>query len=75
MNELDLLDEFLKLPHSEVRHLIGEIGDSSLAVADFTQLPVHYRFRVFMPQRDFLNFLANHGRKYPAFDLCMGGIA
>jgi 2-polyprenyl-6-methoxyphenol hydroxylase-like FAD-dependent oxidoreductase len=68
MHELGLLDEFLKLPHSEVRHLTGEIGDSSLTVADFTHLPVHCRFVAFMPQWNFLNFLADHGKNYPAFD-------
>jgi len=71
MHELDLLDEFLKLPHSEVRHLTGEIGDSSLTVADFTHPPVHCRFVAFMPQWNFLNFLADHGKNYPAFDLHM----
>jgi 2-polyprenyl-6-methoxyphenol hydroxylase-like FAD-dependent oxidoreductase len=71
MHELGLLDEFLKLPHSEVRHLTGEIGDSSLTVADFTHLPVHCRFVAFMPQWNFLNFLADHGKNYPAFDLHM----
>ncbi len=71
MHELGLLDEFLKLPHSEVRHLTGEIGNSSLTIADFTHLPVHCRFVAFMPQWNFLNFLADHGKKYPVFDLHM----
>jgi 2-polyprenyl-6-methoxyphenol hydroxylase-like FAD-dependent oxidoreductase len=71
MHELGLLDEFLKLPHSEVRHLTGEVGDSSLTIADFTHLPVHCPFVAFMPQWNFLNFLADHGKKYPAFDLHM----
>ncbi len=71
MHELGLLDEFLKLPHSEVRHLTGEVGDSSIAVADFSHLPVHCPFVAFMPQWNFLNFLADHGKKYPTFDLHM----
>jgi 2-polyprenyl-6-methoxyphenol hydroxylase-like FAD-dependent oxidoreductase len=71
MYELGLLDAFLKLPHSEVRHLTGEVGDTSLTVADFSHLPVHCPFVAFMPQWNFLNFLADHGRKYPTFDLHM----
>jgi 2-polyprenyl-6-methoxyphenol hydroxylase-like FAD-dependent oxidoreductase len=71
MYELGLLDEFLKLPHSEVRHLTGEVGKTRLRVADFTHLPVHCRFVAFMPQWHFLNFLAEHGKKYPDFDLHM----
>jgi 2-polyprenyl-6-methoxyphenol hydroxylase-like FAD-dependent oxidoreductase len=71
MYELGLLEEFLKLPHSEVRHLTGEVGDEALTVADFTHLPVHCRFVAFMPQWNFLNFLAEHGRRFPGFDLRM----
>jgi 2-polyprenyl-6-methoxyphenol hydroxylase-like FAD-dependent oxidoreductase len=71
MYELGLLDAFLMLPHSEVRHLTGEVGDAALTVADFTHLPVHCRFVAFMPQWNFLNFLADHGRKFPSFDLRM----
>jgi 2-polyprenyl-6-methoxyphenol hydroxylase-like FAD-dependent oxidoreductase len=71
MYELGLLEEFLKLPHTEVRHLTGEVGKTQLRVADFTHLPTHCRFVAFMPQWNFLNFLADHGRKYPAFDLRM----
>ncbi len=71
MYELGLLDEFLKLPHSEVRHLTGEVGKTSLRIADFTHLPMHCRFVAFMPQWHFLNFLAEHGKRYPDFDLRM----
>jgi 2-polyprenyl-6-methoxyphenol hydroxylase-like FAD-dependent oxidoreductase len=71
MHELGLLDEFLKLPHSEVRQLTGYVGDSSAVVADFTHLPTRCKFVAFMPQWDFLNFLADHGRRYPTFDLRM----
>ncbi len=71
MHELGLLDQFLKLPHSEVRHLTGEVDDASVTVADFSHLPVHCRFVAFMPQWDFLNFLADHARKFPAFGLYM----
>ncbi len=71
MHELGLLDEFLKLPHSEVRHLTGEVGEASLRVADFTHLPVRCRFVAFMPQWNFLNFLAERGKAFAGFDLRM----
>lgn len=71
MHELGLLEDFLRLPHSKVRHLTGEVGNTRLTVADFSHLPTHCRFVAFMPQWDFLNFLADHGKKYPAFDLRM----
>ena len=71
MHELGLLDEFLKLPHSRVDHLSGLIGETSVTIADFSHLPMHCKFIALMPQWDFLDFLAEHGRKYPGFDLHM----
>jgi 2-polyprenyl-6-methoxyphenol hydroxylase-like FAD-dependent oxidoreductase len=71
MYELGLLDAFLKLPHSRVARLSGQVGDTTIALADFSHLPTHCKFIALMPQWDFLDFLAAHGRKYPAFDLRM----
>src|SRR5690242_113907 len=71
MYELGLLDEFLRLRHQEVRTLGAQIGDEFVEVADFTHLPTHSRFVALMPQWDFLDFLAEHGRRFPAFDLQM----
>jgi 2-polyprenyl-6-methoxyphenol hydroxylase-like FAD-dependent oxidoreductase len=75
LNELGLLDEFLKLPHQEVRALVGQIGDTTVTVADFTHLPVRCKFLAFMPQWDFLNFVAGQGKAYPSFHLEMGAEA
>jgi 2-polyprenyl-6-methoxyphenol hydroxylase-like FAD-dependent oxidoreductase len=72
MHELGLLDEFLELPHSKVKHLAAQIGDSRVELADFTHLPTRCKFVAFMPQWDFLNFLAAKGKKYrKRFDLRM----
>lgn len=71
MYELGLLDEFLKLPHQEVVELTGRIGDSEVVVGDFSRLPTRCRFLAFMPQWDFLDFLAAHGKRYPTFQLNM----
>ncbi len=71
MYELGLLDEFLKLPHSRVTRLSGQVGDTTIALADFSHLPTHCKFTALMPQWDFLDFLAAHGKKYPAFNLHM----
>jgi 2-polyprenyl-6-methoxyphenol hydroxylase-like FAD-dependent oxidoreductase len=69
MYELGLLDEFLKRPHSKVERIGGQIGDEFVTLGDFTHLPTHCKFLVFMPQWDFLDFLAEHGRRYKTFDL------
>jgi len=71
LDELGILDDFLKLPHQEVRQLTGQIGDTTLTLADFTHLPVRSKFLAFMPQWDFLDFLAGKARVYPTFKLEM----
>jgi 2-polyprenyl-6-methoxyphenol hydroxylase-like FAD-dependent oxidoreductase len=71
MHELGLIDEFLKLPHSEIRALSVEIGDTSLKIADFAHVPAPCKFIALMPQWDFLNFLADKGRRFPALKVMM----
>ncbi len=71
MHELGLLEEFLQLPHSVVRQISLQIGEDRLVIGHFDHLPVHCKFIALMPQWDFLNFLADHGRRYPTFDLRM----
>src|ERR1700694_5702592 len=71
MSELGLLDDFLKLPHQEVRQLTGQVGDERVTIADFRHLPTKCRFIALMPQWDFLNFLARRGALYRSFHLRM----
>jgi 2-polyprenyl-6-methoxyphenol hydroxylase-like FAD-dependent oxidoreductase len=69
--ELGVLESFLQRPHQEVTTLAGNLGDTLITVADFTHLPTRCKFLAFMPQWDFLNFLAEEARRYPQFDLRM----
>jgi 2-polyprenyl-6-methoxyphenol hydroxylase-like FAD-dependent oxidoreductase len=71
MHELGLLEEFLRLPHQEVYELAAQVGQSQLTIADFSHLPTRCRFIAFMPQWDFLNFLAERAARYSSFDLRM----
>jgi 2-polyprenyl-6-methoxyphenol hydroxylase-like FAD-dependent oxidoreductase len=71
MHELGLLDAFLKVPHQEVKQLGAQIGDDTVMLADFSHLPTHAKFLAFMPQWDFLDFLAGKGKRYPNFHLRM----
>src|ERR1700687_5401635 len=71
MFELGLIDEFLKLPHQEVETLSAQIGAEHVEMVDFRHLPTHCKFVALMPQWDFLNFLAEHGKRYPYFRLMM----
>jgi len=71
MHELGLLQELLKLPYQKLPQLRAQMGSEEVVVADFSQLPTQCRFVALMPQWDFLNFLAEQARRYPAFNLRM----
>jgi 2-polyprenyl-6-methoxyphenol hydroxylase-like FAD-dependent oxidoreductase len=71
MHELGLLDELLRLPHSEVRELSAEIGNLLVPIADFGHLPTRCHFIAFMPQWDLLDFLARSAARFPTFGLRM----
>ena len=69
MHELGLLERLLTLPHQKVSRINGQFGDLALTVADFSSLSTHCRFVAFMPQWDFLNFLAEEAARYSTFQL------
>jgi 2-polyprenyl-6-methoxyphenol hydroxylase-like FAD-dependent oxidoreductase len=71
MHELGLLEEFLKLPHQELRELRAVVNNQVVPAADFTKLPTRCKFIAFMPQWDFLNFLSRHAKRFPMFQLYM----
>jgi 2-polyprenyl-6-methoxyphenol hydroxylase-like FAD-dependent oxidoreductase len=71
MHEVGLLDEFLKLPHQKIETLTAQIGDEHLQMIDFRHLPTRCKYIAMMPQWDFLNFLAECGKRYKTFDLLM----
>ncbi|HEY1682499.1 MAG TPA: FAD-dependent oxidoreductase [Candidatus Tumulicola sp.] len=69
--ELGWLDDFLKLPHDQLERVGARINGEYVEVGDFTRLPTHCKFIALMPQWDFLNFLAERGKRYPTFRLLM----
>ena len=71
MHELGLAEDLLKLPHTQARSLHAEIGGKDVTIADFSWLPTKNRFIAFMPQWDFLDFLAREAKRYPNFRLLM----
>lgn len=72
IHELGYLDEFLRLPHQRAVKLQAEIGGRQTTIADFSWLPTRCRFIAFMPQWDFLNFLAGKAKEFADFHLRMG---
>ena len=71
MHELGLLDSFLSRPHDQVTAVGAMVGNEYFEVADFAALPTQAKFIAMMPQWHFLDFLAEEGRRYPAYHLMM----
>jgi 2-polyprenyl-6-methoxyphenol hydroxylase-like FAD-dependent oxidoreductase len=75
MGELGLLDRLLALPHQKAPVMRAQFGDLDFPVADFSHLPTRCKFVAFMPQWDFLRFLADEGRRHTTFNLRMNAEA
>ena len=71
ISEMGLLEEFLTLPHQEVKELHVEIGGRMFTAGDFGHVPGPGKFICLMPQWDFLNFLADKAKAFPHFRLLM----
>jgi 2-polyprenyl-6-methoxyphenol hydroxylase-like FAD-dependent oxidoreductase len=71
MDELGLIDDFLKVPHDKLQKLEGYFGRTRLRIADVSRTGAKYPFIAFMPQWDFLNFLRDKGRRFPSLKVMM----
>ena len=71
MDELGLIDGFLKLPHQRLQKMDGKFGDTSIRIADLSRLDTKYPFIAFMPQWDFLNFLRESGKRFSSLTVMM----
>ncbi|MGW1422783.1 FAD-dependent oxidoreductase [Bradyrhizobium manausense] len=71
MDELGLIDGFLKLPHQRLQTMDGLIGGSKVRIADLRRLNTKYPFIAFMPQWDFLNFLRESGKRFASLGVLM----
>jgi 2-polyprenyl-6-methoxyphenol hydroxylase-like FAD-dependent oxidoreductase len=75
MDELGLIEGFLKLPHQQLQKMDGKFGGTSIRVADLSRLKVKYPFIAFMPQWDFLNFLRESGKRFSSLKVMMNADA
>jgi 2-polyprenyl-6-methoxyphenol hydroxylase-like FAD-dependent oxidoreductase len=75
MHELGMLDEFLRLPHQEMRRVKIQFDGVDIPGPDFSRLPTRCKFIALMPQWDFLNFIAARAKRYPTFQLLMNAEA
>ncbi|HUF02534.1 MAG TPA: FAD-dependent oxidoreductase [Aridibacter sp.] len=70
LDQIGLLPEFEKLPHNKVRRLGVHIGGWFQEVVDFSGLKP-FDYVAFVPQWDFLDLLADYGKRFENFDLGM----
>ncbi|MBS0528609.1 MAG: FAD-dependent oxidoreductase [Proteobacteria bacterium] len=71
MDELGLIDDFLKIPHDKLQKLEGYFGKTRVRIADVGRSGAKYPFIAFMPQWDFLNFLRDKGQRFPSLKVMM----
>jgi 2-polyprenyl-6-methoxyphenol hydroxylase-like FAD-dependent oxidoreductase len=71
MDELGLIEGFLKLPHQQVQKMNGRFGNTSIRIADLSRVATKYPFIALMPQWDFLNFLRENGKRFASLKVMM----
>ena len=72
MDELGLIDEFLRLPHTKVNRLAFDTDGTLRTFGNFSalsRLGFKQPYIALMPQWDFLDFLAEKASAYPEFTL------
>lgn len=69
LDDLGLLEAFLRLPHQEVETLTGFIEEEPFVIADFRKIDAVLPFIALLPQWDFLDFIAGEAARHPNFRL------
>jgi len=71
LDQLGLLQRFLKRPHSELRSAELELAGRRWKIGDLSHLDTPAPFIAMMPQWDFLDFLRGEAAAFPGFSLEM----
>jgi 2-polyprenyl-6-methoxyphenol hydroxylase-like FAD-dependent oxidoreductase len=71
LDQLGMLQRFLKRPHSELRGAELELAGRTWKIGDLTRLNTPAPFIAMMPQWDFLDFLRDEAAVFPGFSLDM----
>ncbi|MBD2295749.1 FAD-dependent oxidoreductase [Anabaena sphaerica FACHB-251] len=72
MEELNLSDRILQLPHTKMHRLSVKTPQDTVTLADFSHLKTRYPYIMMLPQVRFLEFIIQEAQKYPNFHLVMG---
>ncbi len=71
LDQLGLLDKFLKRPHDRVDRAQLRIAECEWMIGDLSHLDTPAPFIAMMPQWEFLDFLRDEASRYPTFFLRM----
>ena len=71
LDQLGMLDRFLKRPHNRLDKAILRVAGREWNIGDLSQLDTPAPFIAMMPQWDFLDFLRDEARAFPGFRLAM----
>ena len=69
MDELDLIDGFLALPHRKTPRLQVMLDQGTFTLGDFARTRARYPYIAFIPQWDFLDFITDRAAEEPGFEL------
>src|SRR4051812_47155283 len=69
LDQLGLLKEFLKRPHTKFERAELRIAGRDWTIGDLSHLPTPAPYIAMMPQWDLLDFLRDAGSRYPGFSL------
>jgi 2-polyprenyl-6-methoxyphenol hydroxylase-like FAD-dependent oxidoreductase len=72
VDELGLADRLLALRHTKIHTANLMTTNGLFTVADFRRLKTKFPFIALMPQVEFLNFVVEEAKRYPAFQLRLG---
>ena len=71
LDQLGMLERFLLRPHNKLREVRGIIAGQEMLIGEFRYLKTPAPFIAIMPQWDFLDFLRDEAKDFPAFSLKM----
>jgi 2-polyprenyl-6-methoxyphenol hydroxylase-like FAD-dependent oxidoreductase len=72
LDQLGMLDRFLKRPHTKVTTAQLRMAGREWTIGDLTHLSTPAPFIAMMPQWDFLDFLRDEAKAFPGFHLQTG---
>ncbi len=71
LDQLGMLERFLKRPHDRLTRAVGTISGRDYVLGDLSHLDTPAPFIAMMPQWEFLDFLRDEAARYPGFNLVM----